>query len=93
MLVRTKFVVEKEDVGPTRLIVTNRPHREGRLGFRWDGKWYGPGDVLPEDNLPLKKRMTLLNVDWVREEPIPTVKRKSTKRRSTKRKKQLKRVA
>ena len=89
-LINTRHVRVVEDKQPMQLVVTDRPRREGRAGFEWFGKWYSPGDVLPEDDLTEKKRRTLVGAEWLREEPIPevkkTAKRKTAKRKTPKRK-------
>ena len=85
-LINTRHVRVVEDKQPMQLVVTDRPRREGRAGFEWFGKWYSPGDVLPEDDLTEKKRRTLVGAEWLREEPIPKPVRKTAKRKTQKRK-------
>lgn len=93
-LINTRHVRVVEDKQPMQLVVTDRVGR----GFDWFGKWYSPGDVLPEDDLTEKKRRTLVGAEWVREEPIPQPKKvrarkKTTAKRKTQKRKRTKKVA
>ena len=94
-LISSRHVLVVEEEQPMQLVVTNRPGRDGRTGFEWFGTWYSPGDVLPEDNLTVQKRRTLLEVEWLREEPQPKKKRarkKTTAKRKTAKRKRTKKV-